>query len=198
MNPAIALPDASPEVPPSQRRRGRLQLILILSIVIGPMMLATAMYQWRFWVPETRSYHGELIGTGQNRADLGVIGADEQRWQLLVTVPAACNDACKELIFLARQVHIGLNRDVARAAHGLASAQPLSDDYDAQLRREYPQLTRYSLQLDAYGKTAGAASGAQLWIVDPRGNLVLRYDATSKGKAILNDLRHLLKISQIG
>ena len=42
------------------------------------------------------------------------------------------------------------------------------------------------------------ARGAQLWIVDPHGNLVLRYDSSSKGKAILNDLRHLLKISQIG
>lgn len=198
MNPAIALPDASPEVPPSQRRRGRLQLILILAIVIGPMILATAMYQWRFWVPETRSYHGELIGTGQSRADLGVVGADEARWQLLVTVPTVCDEACKELIFLARQVHIGLNRDVARAAHGVATAQPLTDDYDAQLQREYPQLARYQLELDAYNKAAGKVEGAQLWIVDPRGNLVLRYDATSKGKAILNDLRHLLKISQIG
>jgi hypothetical protein len=194
MNPAIALP----EVSPSQRRRGRLQLILILAVVIGPMILASAMYQWRFWVPETRSYHGELIGTGQTRADLGVVGADEPRWQLLVTVPNVCDTACRELVFLARQVHIGLNRDVSRAAHGLAIAQPIAGDYDAQLRREYPQLTRYQLELDAYGKTAGSASGAQLWIVDPRGNLVLRYDATSKGKAILNDLRHLLKISQIG
>jgi hypothetical protein len=180
MNPAISLP----EVSPSQRRRGRLQLILILVVVIGPMILASAMYQWRFWVPETRSYHGELIGTGQSRADLGVLGAAEPHWQLLVTVPGACDAAC--------------NRDVGRAAHGLATAQPLSDDYDVQLRREYPQLTRYQLQLETYEKTAGKVDGAQLWIVDPRGNLVLRYDATSKGKEILNDLRHLLKISQIG
>ena len=198
MNPAIALPEALPEVPPSQRRRGRLQLILILAVVIAPMILASAMYQWRFWVPETRSYHGELIGTGQTRADLGVVGAEESRWQLLVTVPEVCDAACKELIFLARQIHIGLNRDTARASHALAVAQPLANDYDAELRREYPQLSRYQLQLPAYGGIAGKASGAQLWIVDPRGNLVLRYDASSKGKAILKDLRHLLKISQIG
>ncbi|MFP6847857.1 MAG: hypothetical protein VCA57_04075 [Pseudomonas sp.] len=194
MNPAIALP----EVPSSQRFRGRLQLILILTVVIGPMILASAMYQWRFWVPETRSYHGELIGTGQTRAELGVVGAAEPLWQLLVTVPDVCDAACKELVFLARQVHIGLNRDVGRASHGLAAAQPLAADYDAQLRREYPQLGRYQLELQAYDKMAGKGEGARLWIVDPHGNLVLRYDASSKGKAILDDLRHLLKISQIG
>lgn len=194
MNPAITLPEASP----SRRRRGRLQLIMLLAVVIGPMILASAMYQWRFWVPETRSYHGELIGNGQTRADLGVSGAQEVRWQLLVTVPGTCDADCKQLVFLARQIHIGLNRDTARASHALASTQPLADDYDALLRREFPQLTRYRLEPQAYAETAGKVEGAQLWIVDPHGNLVLRYDSRSKGKAILNDLRHLLKISQIG
>ena len=43
MNPALAMPEA---VPP--RRRGRIQLLLILMVVIGPMMLATAMYKFSF------------------------------------------------------------------------------------------------------------------------------------------------------
>lgn len=194
MNPAIALP----EVSPSQRRRGRWQLILLLAVVIGPMVLASAMYQWRFWVPESRSYHGELLGNGQTLADLGVLAGEQTRWQLLVTAPDGCAADCQQLVFLARQIHIGLNRDASRAAHALASALPLSADYDAQLRREYPQLGRFQLQLQAYQRIVDQGAGAQLWIVDPHGNLVLRYDTGSKGKAILDDLRHLLKISQIG
>ncbi|MNT98715.1 hypothetical protein D3C72_2413630 [compost metagenome] len=66
------------------------------------------------------------------------------------------------------------------------------------LRREFPQLSRYRLEPRVYAESAGKVEGAQLWIVDPHGNLVLRYDSRSQGKAILNDLRHLLKISQIG
>ncbi|MEX6500529.1 hypothetical protein [Pseudomonas zhanjiangensis] len=194
MNPAITLP----EVSPSQRRRGRWQLILIVAVVIGPMVLASAMYQWRFWVPESRSYHGELLGNGQTRADLGVTGGEEARWQLLVTAPGACDADCQQLVFLARQIHIGLNRDASRASHALASAEPLSQAYDTRLQREYPQLSRLRLQLQSYQRVAGQSAGAQLWIVDPHGNLVLRYGAGSKGKAILDDLRHLLKISQIG
>ncbi|MBS7662790.1 hypothetical protein I0D00_12675 [Pseudomonas lalucatii] len=193
MNPAIALPDTSAK----RRRRGRLQLLLILAVVIGPMILASAMYQWRFWVPETRSYHGELIGTGQTRADLGVT-AEESRWQLLVTSADACGQDCQQLVFLARQIHIGLNRDATRAVHGLASGAALDADLDARLRREYPQLGRYRLQLPIYQQSTQQSGGAQLWIVDPHGNLVLRYDSRSKGKAILDDLRYLLKISQIG
>ncbi|MFT0623626.1 hypothetical protein ACMHYQ_13345 [Ectopseudomonas guguanensis] len=192
MNPAIAMPEAS------RKGRGRLQLLLILAIAVGPMFLASAMYQWRFWVPETRSYHGVLIGDGRTLADLGVKGEVEPRWQILVTTPGVCEADCQQLVYLARQIQIGLNRETSRASHGLALAEPLPDDYDATLKREYPQLGRYQLDLQAYDKAAEAVPGAQLWLVDPHGNLVLRYPAGSNGKAILDDLRYLLKISLIG
>jgi hypothetical protein len=194
MNPAITMP----EVSTPQRWRGRLQLLLILAVVIGPMLVASAMYYGRFWIPEARNYHGVLIGTGQTLDELGVHGVEDNRWQLVVTAPGECEKNCKELVYLARQINIGLNRDATRATHLLATGQPLSGDYQALLQREYPQLGLYSLQKNEYDKAAADVKAPQLWIVDPMGNLVLRYGAESKGKAILEDLRHLLKISQIG
>jgi hypothetical protein len=182
---------------PVNRRKGRLQLLLIVLGVIGPMILATGMYKLQFWVPEGRSYHGELIGNGQSRADLGV-QADEQRWQLLVTAPKECAVDCQQLVYLARQVQIGLGRDAGRASHAIATAQPLGTDYDAKLTREYPQLQRYPLDVSTFNKTTGDKAVPQLWIIDPHGNLVLRYDPSVKGKDLLNDLRHLLKLSNIG
>ena len=179
------------------RRKGRWQLMLILMMVIGPMALATFMYKLQFWVPESRSYHGEMIGNGQTRADIGV-QTDEQRWQLLVTAPTACAADCQQLVYLARQLQISLGRDASRASHALASAQPLSAEYETKLNVEYPQLQRYPLVLPTFSKGAAAPGDAQLWIVDPHGNLVLRYDAKVKGKDLLNDLRHLLKLSNIG
>ncbi|ARU86554.1 hypothetical protein [Pseudomonas sp. M30-35] len=198
MNPSITMPDTTPR----SRVTGRLQLLLILAIVIGPMVLATAMFYGNFWVPESRNYHGELLGTGENLENLGVNGAEDKRWQLLVTAPNACTEDCKKLVFLARQINIGLNRDATRATHTLATSQPVSSDYDHQLKREYPQLAQHSLELSRYQKTlqlTGAkAEEAQLWIVDPHGNLVLRYDSNNNGKETLKDLQHLLKLSRIG
>jgi len=182
---------------PASRRKGRLQLLLILLGVIGPMILATGMYKLQFWVPEGRSYHGELIGNGQTRADLGV-QAQEDRWQMLVTAPKECSVDCQQLVYLARQIQIGLGRDASRASHALAAAQPLAADYEAKLTREYPQLQRYPMDLTTFSKTTGDQAVPQLWIIDPHGNLVLRYDPTIKGKDLLNDLRHLLKLSNIG
>lgn len=179
------------------RRRGRWQLILILLMVIGPMILATGMYKLQFWVPESRSYHGEMIGNGQTRAEIGV-QSEEDRWQILVTAPKGCSVDCQQLVYLARQIQVALGRDASRASHALASAQPLSAEYEAKLLREYPQLQRYPLDLAAFSKSANDKDAPQLWIVDPHSNLVLRYDARVKGKDLLNDLRHLLKLSNIG
>ena len=188
-------PPSTSETP--DRRKGRWQLILILMMVIGPMALATFMYKLQFWVPDSRSYHGELIGNGQTRADIGV-QAGEGRWQLLVTAPTACAADCQQLVYLARQLQISLGRDASRANHALAAAQALSTDYEAKLKAEYPQLQRYPLDVSTFARNAAAPGEAQLWIVDPHGNLVLRYDAKVKGKDLLNDLRLLLKLSNIG
>ncbi len=87
--------------------------------------------------------------------------------------------------------------NASRASHALAAAQPLSADYQALLGREYPQLQRYPLDAQRYQQKV-AEPGPQLWIVDPHGNLVLRYDGKVNGKHVLDDLRHLLKLSNIG
>jgi hypothetical protein len=92
---------------------------------------------------------------------------------------------------------VGLGRDASRASHALAAAQALDADYQAVLGREYPQLQRYPLDSQRYQQQVGEP-GPQLWIVDPHGNLVLRYDAKVNGKKVLDDLRHLLKLSNIG
>ncbi|MBX9753363.1 MAG: hypothetical protein K2X80_01310 [Pseudomonadaceae bacterium] len=179
-------------------RRGRLQLLLILAATIGPILLATAMYKWQFWVPDSRSYHGELLGAGQNRSELGVTAQDDSRWQLLVTAPEDCAADCQQLVYLARQIQIGLGRESSRASHALASAAPLSEAYQAQLQREYPQLGRFALERQRYDQLLKGNPAVQLWIIDPHGNLVLRYDANADGKQVLTDLRLLLKLSNIG
>ncbi|OZY43669.1 hypothetical protein CJF43_01485 [Pseudomonas fragi] len=197
MGTAINPPESARALPSSTRRRGRLQLVLILLLTVGPMVLATGMYKLKFWLPESRSYHGELLGNGQSRAALGVT-ADEQRWQLLVTAPQACAADCQQLVYLARQLQIGLGRDASRASHALASAQPVDGAYAAKLQSEYPQLQRYTLDLPTYTQGAEGNGAAQLWIIDPHGNLVLRYGPGVIGKDVLNDLRLLLKLSNIG
>lgn len=177
------------------RRLGRLQLLLLVAGCIAPMILATSMYRWQFWVPDSRTWHGELIGNGQARSELGV-ATTESRWQLLVTDTAVCAAECRQLVYLARQINVGLGRDSARASHALATASERQDD--SAWLGDYPLLQRYPLDLQRYRQVAPPGGQTWLWIVDPRGNLVLRYGAGVRGEDVLRDLKHLLKLSNIG
>lgn len=84
-----------------------------------------------------------------------------------MTAPKDCSVDCQQLVYLARQVQIGLSRDASRASHALAAAQPLNSEYEAKLAREYPQLQRYPMDLTTFSKTTGDHAVPQLWIIDP-------------------------------
>lgn len=134
---SLAIP--MPERP--RRARGRLQLLAIIGLVVGPMLLASAMYKWNFWVPQGRSYSGALIGNGQTPADLGVQGRSQgEQWQLLVTAPGTCGEDCQQLVYLARQVNIALGREASRAGHALAASGELPADFANLVRQDYPRL----------------------------------------------------------
>jgi len=179
------------------RWRGRLQLLAILGVVLGPILLASGMYRYSFWVPEGRAWHGELIGDGRDLASLGVASTASGHWQLLVSAPQGCAENCRQLLYLARQINIGLGREADRAGHALALSGSLPAELQVQLREAYPQLQRTTLDVDAYRRN-GWPNEPQLWLVDPHGNLVLRYADPAQGKGVLEDLRRLLKLSRIG
>ncbi len=151
-----------PERP--RRRRGRLQLLAILGLVLGPMLLASAMYKLQFWVPEGRSYHGALIGNGQTPADLGVQGRSQgEQWQLLVTAPDTCAEDCQQLVYLARQVNIALGREACRAGHALAANGELPAEFANLLRQDYPRLQRLGLTPNQSTRPAAASSRSCGW-----------------------------------
>ena len=85
-----------------------------------------------------------------------------------------------------RQLHVLLNRDAPRVRRALVSGE----HQDLQMYQDvYPGL--------AHLVVAGPLRNG-VFIVDPIGNLVLWYPFGDAGKPVLEDLRRLLKLSQIG
>lgn len=159
---SLAIP--MPERP--RRARGRLQLLAIIGLVVGPMLLASAMYKWNFWVPQGRSYSGALIGNGQTPADLGVQGRSQgEQWQLLVTAPGTCGEDCQQLVYLARQVNIALGREASRAGHALAASGELPADFANLVRQDYPRLQRYGLTRPCTTRPAAASGRCCGWSI---------------------------------
>lgn len=196
MGAAMNPPNITEAQAPHNRRRGRWQLLLIVAMVIGPMILATGMYKLQFWVPESRSYHGELIGNGQSRADIGV-QADEKRWQILVTAPKDCTEDCQQLVYLARQIQISwaaMPPGPATPGRRPAAGRRLPGQAAARVPAT-ATLPTGPADLHQGRQRPGCAAAVDSRPARQPGPALRR---PGQGQDLLNDLRHLLKLSNIG
>jgi hypothetical protein len=178
--------------------RNRRTLYLLLLAFFGPLALSFAMYYFTDWRPAAQSNHGELITPA--RPIVGFPDAMKGEWSLVAIADAACDDACRATLVFGRQTRLSLNKEMTRVRRVLlATDHCCTNDY---LATEHEGLLVY----DATGAD-GAALVAQfppadrassLYVVDPLGNLVMRYDARNDPKGLLTDLKKLLKLSHIG
>jgi len=129
----------------------------------------------------------------------------ESKWVLLVTGDKDCSEACQQALYTVRQVNIALGKEAERVTRVFVSNQG-ANALPNDIAEQHPRL---SLATTAAGSlqqfiAAGASNGGEtldtwnIWVVDPLGNVILRYEAGRHGKDILKDMKRLLKLSNIG
>ncbi len=105
-------------------------------------------------------------------------------WWLWV-VADRCEAACRQTVKDLRALHVLLNKEAGRVRRGFTGAAW------ADLQDEFPALAQVQLQtLDS--------PKAGIYIADPLGNLVFYYPIDTNPKLVQEDLKKLLKVSQIG
>lgn len=197
---------------PEQARRGRRMATLLFVIGFGPMIFATVMFYTGWFNPATSTNKGQLVSPLQPVQVLGLQGADEQplenrfgldhpdpRWHLIIAAET-CDSQCEQLLYLARQVNIALGKNADRVRR-VAYIGELPEPLAARWEQEYPGLERLRVQdtrQPQWPAGADPAAEAQILVVDPMGNVMMRYGPQHTGKDMLTDLKHLLKLSQVG
>lgn len=135
----------------------------------------------------------------------------ESKWVLLVTGEQDCNKACQQALYTVRQVNIALGKEAKRVTRVLVSDQK-SNALPGDIAEQHPRLAIATTEKSALQQFAtGGASNREginnsemnadswnIWVVDPLGNVILRYEANRHGKDILKDMKRLLKLSNIG
>jgi hypothetical protein len=185
-----------------------------------PLLASAWLYYGMGWRPTGHVNHGDLIqpprplprvslarlarvpilgGTGQ---DLPVPDSTpfHGNWTLVYIGDGSCDASCHETLYVMRQTRLALGTDMTRLDRVfLVTAHCCAKEY---LASEHAGL----IVLDASG-TAGASlldlfppAGREhtLFIVDPLGNLMMRYDVRRAPGGLLVDLKRLLELSQIG
>ena len=180
---------------------GRRVVVLVAAIFALPLLAAFWLYYGTGWRPPGHTNHGELIEPPRSLLRLSTSGTPASalsgKWSLLV-VGNDCEAECRHTLWYARQTWLSMGKSAERiqrvllAGAGPARSQPLPPDD--------PGLIRLKTTDDLTLLPVFSAKHPQwtIFIVDPRGNLMMRYDSSQDPRGLRQDLQRLLDLSHIG
>jgi hypothetical protein len=179
-------------------RRGRLHFLVLGLAFAAPLGCAFWLYYGSSWRPQAHTNHGTLIEpvrTLPNTSEL--LG----KWSLVVigSGESGCGSACRDTLVYARQTWLSLGKYTPRAQRVLLSGGDCCDE--AYLQSEHPGLIRIAAtapESQALLQSFPAPQAGTIFIVDPLGNLMMRYDTRADPKGLREDLKKLLDLSHIG
>ncbi len=121
-------------------------------------------------------------------------------------VGSHCAEDCRRQLYRMRQLRLAQGKNIDRVQRLLLAQEPAADTM-IELQAEYPGLAiargsaaelRDLRQQFAVQEGEDITSAYRLYLVDPMGNLMMRYGSDDEPKGIVKDLERLLKISYVG
>ena len=197
----------STEVRSANTPSGRWKMILVLLVCASPVVASYFMYY--VVRPEGRRNFGELISPQRPLPALatqtldgkaGELTALKDQWLLLSVAGGACNTRCEQNLYFQRQLRESLGREKER----LDRVWLVDDNIPVRpaLLPALAAATVLRVQPGAVAQWLEPAPGKRLedhlYLVDPMGNLMMRFpadmDAVAGAKA-KRDLDRLLRAS---
>ena len=184
-------------------RGSRRTLWLIIALVVAPVAASyIAYYAWR---PAHSTNYGELLPPRPlPEARLALTDGKpfslsqlKGKWVLAMVDSGACDARCEMKLTYLRQLRLTQGKDVERiervwlVSDGVAPRPDLAAAYAGTwlVRADGALLERFP---------ATGAPAEHIYVIDPLGNLMLRYPRDPEPRRMIRDLTRLLKASQIG
>jgi cytochrome oxidase Cu insertion factor (SCO1/SenC/PrrC family) len=181
------------------RRKARRTLALIAAVCIAPVVASYAIYY--LFPRDVQVNYGTLLPTAPAPALAGALAdgapfrldALRGRWVLVILGGERCGAACDRILYATRQARTMQGKEQDRIVRVLVLAGDALPNPGVLAEHPGVIVVRAPAASSAYPGAPGAT-----YLVDPLGNLVLRYSEDPDIKGIARDLGRLLKASRIG
>ena len=182
----------------------RSKFLLLIGVFMAPVVAAYLAYSG--WRPPGHTNYGDLLKVAPLQQTLGVahdgapldLAALRGKWLMVHVGPASCDAACARQLYLMRQMRIAQGKEQSRIERlwVLTDAGAVAP----ALLQDHPGLHVWRPASAGFAEQFPAAHGRadHIYLVDPLGNLMLRFPAEPDAKRMMKDLKLLLKASQIG
>jgi hypothetical protein len=179
----------------------RTKLLLVILVLTSPLFASYMAFY--FWKPTRSVNYGELLPTKlllledlQNVGGASLEGV-KGKWVLLTVDSGNCDALCGEKLYLMRQVRMAQGKDMNRVARALVVDDRTLPNVEAMKSYEGTIVLKGGVRVvNQLYSTGGARS--HIFLIDPLGNLVLRYPANPDPKRMIKDLMRLLSVSSLG
>ena len=181
---------------------------VILSFV-APVVAAYAMFF--LGNPTSFTNHGEILAHVVDIDELSLMNENREpmqrdeitdNWKLLVFANANCDDACNQTLYNMRQINIALGKHANRFSRMIIHFNTPNAEFAQLIEQQYPHArhayAKRAVVLKAFAPVSSSIDQNEVYIMDPIGNIIMRYTAESPPKGMLKDMKKLLKASQIG
>lgn len=198
---------------PLAGKRQKATLIILALVFLAPTLGAWLIFNFTD-VGRTGTgnvSHGRLINPPRKIDDVALtdpLNGDRSnrlygKWNLVYLMAGKCDRACEFKLYTMRQVRLAMGRDAERLQRVLVvygnDPAVLSDDqmqsYKGQLQVRATEQMRTIFKLTENERPLDLQ---RLYVVDPRGNLMMSYPDGTDPAGIIKDLKRLLKYSSIG
>ncbi|MBL8268208.1 SCO family protein [Steroidobacter sp.] len=197
---------------PPEAPRSRKQIWILIGAFVAPLALAFLLYYGLNVRPHGSTNKGDLIHPPVPVPELELPGIADQpvaaealrgKWSMVYIGDGACDERCRQALTLMRQTRLALGDDMTRVQRVfLVSANCcdqayLDAEHDGLLLARIDNPNGQTL-LQTFPDAAQAASLGRIYLIDPLGNLMMKYQPDAPQKGLLDDLKKLLKLSHIG
>lgn len=131
------------------------------------------------------------------------LGDWDGRWLMLHIGPAACDEACRQELWLTRQIRLTTGRERERVERLWILTDEGTPDPAIIAEHEGLWVVRLGSRADQGALvenwlSVATRGSSNIWLVDPLGNLMMRFPDNPDPNGIKKDMNRLLKASRIG
>ena len=182
----------------------RSRFLLLVGVFVVPVVAAyLAYFGWR---PAGHTNYGELLKATPLQQTQGTaldghpytLDTLQGKWVMVRVGPAQCDADCAQQLYLMRQIRLTQGKGQSRIERLWVLTD--ADTPDAALLQKHPGLQVWRPENPAFVEQFPAKQNhaGHIYLVDPLGNLMLRFPENPDPKGMMKDLKLLLKASQIG
>ena len=201
----------SVEQPEQSKKRNPYTPWFVVISFVAPVVAAYALFFLGI-TPPAFSNKGELLNpiidvesfvlTDDHEKQISRDEITEHKWHMIYFAGSSCDDACNKILYNMRQINIAVGKNANRLQRLVVHLDEPDEEFQALITKEYPEARHANADAGTI-EAALQAVGPQfrsneVYIMDPLGNIMLRFTQEQSYKDLLHDLNKLFKVSQIG